>query len=97
MPRPPKLSPADIAEALLTIPAWKQKNSHIERTIVASSFSQALAFMVQIGVSAEVMDHHPDMLLHGWNKITITLSTHDQGGLTELDFALAKRVDAIVF
>jgi 4a-hydroxytetrahydrobiopterin dehydratase len=50
-----------------------------------------------VGVLAETADHHPDILIHGWNKVKITLSTHDQGGLTELDFALAAKIDALSF
>lgn len=96
MARPSLLTPDSLATALSSVPAWTQNGSTIERIITAQSFAHATALFVQIGFAAETLDHHPDMLLYGWNKLRITLSTHDQGGLTELDFTLAKRIDAIV-
>jgi 4a-hydroxytetrahydrobiopterin dehydratase len=50
-----------------------------------------------IALLAETMDHHPDLFVYGWNKLRITLSTHDQGGLTILDIQLAKKIDALQF
>ncbi len=96
MPRPSLLSSEALAAELINVPEWTHNSSSIERTIVAQSFAHATSLIVQIAFSAESLDHHPDIFLHGWNKLRITLSTHDQGGLTELDFALAKRIDAIV-
>jgi 4a-hydroxytetrahydrobiopterin dehydratase len=50
-----------------------------------------------IAVVAEAMDHHPDMLLYGWNKLRVMLSTHDRGGITALDIELAKRIEQLRF
>jgi 4a-hydroxytetrahydrobiopterin dehydratase len=100
MSRPTKLSDAAISEHLSTTPDWKRSAADIptiEREFTASNFAAALGFVNAVGVCAEVADHHPDILLHGWNKVRITLSTHDQGGLTELDFVLAKKIDELHF
>lgn len=97
MPHPQKLPETAITTHLASIPDWYRTGDMIHRTFKASNFAAALGFMSAVGICAEVADHHPDMLLHGWNNVTITLSTHDQGGLTELDFALAAKIDALHF
>jgi 4a-hydroxytetrahydrobiopterin dehydratase len=97
MSRPSKLSPEAIQEALLRLPTWSLSGNAIEREFKAANFASALGFMSAVGVLAETADHHPDILLHGWNKVKIMLSTHDQGGLTVLDFALAAKIDEIAF
>ena len=99
MPRPPKLNADAVRAALLERPDWTllTGGEAIQRAFVASNFAAALGFANAVGILAETADHHPDILLHGWNKITITLSTHDQGGLTELDFALAAKIDDVRF
>jgi 4a-hydroxytetrahydrobiopterin dehydratase len=103
MPRPTKLSESAIAEYLGSVPAWTlvppsaERPSAIHREFTAANFASAIGLLNAIGVCAEVADHHPDLLLHGWNKLRVTLSTHDQGGLTELDFTLAKTIDALKF
>jgi len=51
--------------------------------------------MLKCGIEAEKLDHHPDMLLFGWNKVRVTISTHSLGGLTEADFNLALQIDKI--
>jgi 4a-hydroxytetrahydrobiopterin dehydratase len=58
-------------------------------------FAAALAYVNRVGELAEEADHHPDILLHGWNKVRLTLSTHSEGGLTEADFELAKRLEGL--
>jgi len=97
MPRPKKLSSEAIAEYLAQHSAWIQNDNAIEREFKAANFASALGFVSAVGVLAETADHHPDILIYGWNKIKITLSTHDQGGLTELDFALAAKIDELSF
>ncbi len=59
-------------------------------------FAQALAFVNRVGEAAESTNHHPDILLHGWNKVRLELSTHSEGGLTEADFDMAARFDRLV-
>jgi 4a-hydroxytetrahydrobiopterin dehydratase len=67
----------------------------IVRVFEFPNFLSAVGFMNAVAVCAEVADHHPDMLIFSWNKVKISLATHDRGGLTELDFALAAKIDAI--
>lgn len=97
MPRPTKLSEEDINIYLKRLPKWQRKGGSIERELVASSFPAIVGVLNAIAVLAETMDHHPDLLIYGWNKLRVTLSTHDQGGLTELDFQLAEKIENLNF
>lgn len=97
MPRPTKLSEEDINIYLKRLPKWQRKGDSIERELVASSFPAIVGVLNAIAVLAETMDHHPDLLIYGWNKLRVTLSTHDQGGLTELDFQLAEKIENLNF
>ena len=60
-----------------------------------TNFAVAWGFATLVAEAAEQADHHPDILVHGWNKVRITLSTHSAGGITELDLGLAGEIDAI--
>jgi 4a-hydroxytetrahydrobiopterin dehydratase len=95
MARPSVLSSDSIELNIKNLPNWELLDHKIVREISASNFSAAVGFVNAVAIYAESMDHYPDMLIYGWNKIRITLSTNDQGGLTELDFALAKKIEAI--
>lgn len=97
MPRPPLLSEAELADALIDVPRWRRDGASIVREMPTSDFPAAVGLVNSIALLAEKADHHPDILLYGWNKVRITLSTHDQGGLTTLDFALARAIDALKF
>ena len=97
MARPTKLNEEDIEIYLHTIPLWTREGNTIVRELSASNFAAAVGLLNAIGVLAEAMDHHPDLLIYGWNKLRVTLSTHDQGGLTEFDFKLAKKIEEIDF
>ncbi len=97
MPRPPLLAEEDITRKLAELPGWERSGASIGRTLTASNFASAVGVLNAIAILAEKADHHPDMRLHGWNKLEITLSTHDQGGLTRLDFELAAEIDSIGF
>ena len=78
-------------------PAWQVKDAKaIERTFTFKDFLGAVAFINQVADIAEKEGHHPDMNLHGWNKVTLNLSTHAIGGLSENDFILASKVDELV-
>ena len=67
----------------------------IERDFRFADFAAAISFVDHVAERAEAANHHPDILVHGWNKVRLTLSTHSQGGLTEADFALAREIDAL--
>lgn len=71
------------------------EDTHIEKTLKFKDFKEALAFVNKIGVVAEDEGHHPDIKIHDWNKVTLTLSTHSIGGLSENDFILAAKIDEI--
>jgi 4a-hydroxytetrahydrobiopterin dehydratase len=58
-----------------------------------ADFVAAIELVDRVADEAEAANHHPDILVHGWNKVRLTLSTHSAGGLTEADFALAERID----
>ena len=58
-------------------------------------FELAIAFVNLVAATAERANHHPDILVHGWNKVRLTLATHSEGGLTEADFALAAQIDQL--
>ena len=66
----------------------------IEKEYKFKDFKEALAFVNRVGEIAEQENHHPDINLHGWNKVKLTLSTHVIGGLSENDFILASKIDA---
>ena len=95
MPRPPRLSPEDVTAALNDLPLWSGGTDGIERTIRLPSFRAAVEAIGTIADVAEEMDHHPDIDLR-WTKVRVAVVTHSAGGLTELDLALARRVDALL-
>jgi 4a-hydroxytetrahydrobiopterin dehydratase len=95
VPPPPRLSPEDVTAALNDLPLWSGGTDGIERTIRLPSFRAAVEAIGTIADVAEEMDHHPDIDLR-WTKIRVAVVTHSAGGLTELDLALARRVDALL-
>ena len=90
----PKLKSAQIKTALTTVPAWKKKDAVISRRYEFKDFPAAMKFVNAAARLAEKAQHHPDIDIR-WNKVTLALTTHDQGGLTEKDFAMAKKFDGI--
>lgn len=76
-------------------PEWTLNEESITRTFTFEDFSEALGFVTRVGVAAERAFHHPDIDIR-WNKVTLSLTTHDQGGLTEQDTDLAARIDSFV-
>ncbi|MEN3000779.1 MAG: 4a-hydroxytetrahydrobiopterin dehydratase, partial [Armatimonadota bacterium] len=77
------------------VPNWQRVGNEIERTLTFKNFREALAFVVHVGLLAERMDHHPDIEIR-YRQVTLRLSTHSAGGLTEKDFLLAQQIDALV-
>ena len=88
----PKLTSTQIKEGLAAVPEWKKRAATISRTYQFKDFVAALKFVNRIGTLAEKAWHHPDIDIR-WNKVTLALTTHDQGGLTEKDFQLARQFD----
>ncbi len=75
---------------------WEFKNNAIEKNFKFKNFSEALAFIVQVGLLAEKANHHPE-IFNVYNKVQIRLTTHDANGVTDKDFNLAKLVDSLSF
>ncbi len=75
---------------------WRRDSTALVRDMVFDDFAQALAFVTRVGAAAEHIDHHPDILLHGYREVRLTLTTHSEGGITEADLALASTVNALV-
>lgn len=74
---------------------WQQTDDALERDFEFKDFQAAMWFVNRVAEVAEERNHHPDILVHGWNRVRLTLSTHDAGGLTEADHALAEAIDAL--
>lgn len=86
--RVPKLSEEEITLHLAKLPGWTRKDDALSKTYKFKDFSHALGFVNQIAEAAEAADHHPDILIR-YNRVTLTLTTHDSGGLTLNDVSLA--------
>ena len=90
----PKLDEASVAQRLKTIPAWSIENGKLHREFKFVDFVSAFGFMTQVALVAESMNHHPEWS-NVWNRVVIDLTTHDSGGLTDLDFDLAARAETL--
>ena len=85
------LDEAAIAKELSATPGWHRRGDAIERTWKFPSFAAAMAFANDVAALAEEVNHHPDIAIH-YDTVTLSLWTHDAGGLTARDFALARRI-----
>jgi 4a-hydroxytetrahydrobiopterin dehydratase len=88
------MSHDDVRAALEQMPAWSLENGKLHRELRFGGFAEALAFLVRVGIEAEKRDHHPE-LTNVYNRVTIDLTTHDAGGITDKDVDLARAIDAI--
>jgi 4a-hydroxytetrahydrobiopterin dehydratase len=86
------LNSQDIKVWMKKLPEWELEKKHIERTFEFDDFTQAIDFVNAIAEIAEEEDHHPEMDIR-YNKVRVQLSTHAEGGLTELDFEVAEKVN----
>lgn len=89
------LSSNEIMNNIKELDNWNFENNEIQSDYQFSDFKEALNFVNKVADEAEKMNHHPDIFLHGWNKVKITLSTHSEGGVTKNDFKLAAVIDNI--
>ncbi|TMK42091.1 MAG: 4a-hydroxytetrahydrobiopterin dehydratase [Actinobacteria bacterium] len=89
-----RLSDPEIERHLSDSP-WRREGETIVRGFQFENFERAMVFVNLVAEEAEGANHHPDILVHGWNKVRLTLSTHSEGGLTDNDFALAARIDQL--
>ncbi|AXA35227.1 MAG: 4a-hydroxytetrahydrobiopterin dehydratase [Candidatus Hydrogenedentota bacterium] len=90
------LSEEVIQGALQKLPSWHREEGKIIRDYTFADFRRAIEFVNLVAELAEQADHHPDILIHGWNKVRITLTTHSAGGITQNDIELARKIEEIV-
>src|SRR5262245_20831515 len=88
------LSSDDVEKLMETLPEWAQAGDSLQRTFKFDDFIGSMAFVTKVAEMAEADQHHPDILIR-YNKVTLTLTTHDAGGLTRKDFDLAAKCDAL--
>jgi 4a-hydroxytetrahydrobiopterin dehydratase len=74
---------------------WRREGDAIVHDRRVADFRAAIAFVERVAEVAESANHHPDILVHGWNKVRLTLSTHSEGGITAADLALAEQLDGV--
>ena len=75
---------------------WRQEGESLVRDLEFDDFQAAMAFVNRVADAAEEANHHPDILVHGWNKVRLTLTTHSEGKLTDSDRAMAETIDGVV-
>jgi 4a-hydroxytetrahydrobiopterin dehydratase len=75
---------------------WRREGDEIVRNFKFDDFAAAIAFVNRVADAAEQANHHPDILVHGWNRVRLSVTNHSEGGLTDADFSLAKTIDALV-
>ena len=90
-----KLTAEQIKAALPSVKNWKKQRAEIQRMFQFDDFVAAMKFVNKVARAAEKSNHHPDIDIR-WNKVTLVLATHSEGGLTQKDFDLAKKIDALV-
>lgn len=89
-----KLSEPEIREAIHELPGWVDQDGKLTKTFTHSSFPEAIVFVNAVAHIAELANHHPDIDVR-YSNITLSLVTHDEGGITPRDVALARQVEAI--
>lgn len=92
MAHTPRLSEPEIAAAMQTVDGWSRSGGAIGRELTLSSFPAAIRFVGAVAEEAEKLNHHPDIDIR-YRRVSLRLSTHDAGGLSSLDFELARRID----
>ena len=89
-----RLNDEEIAAALVGSP-WERDGDAIVRDHEFADFAAAIAYVDRVAAAAEEANHHPDILVHGWNKVRLTLSTHSEGGITQADLDMARTLDGL--
>lgn len=87
------LTNQQILDHLKNLKNWIYVNNSISKEFHFKDFIEAMSFVNTLALEAEKMDHHPDILIYGWNKVKINISTHSAGGVTEKDFQLAQKIE----
>lgn len=89
------LTAAEVQALTQRLPQWSLRNGKLHRDLRFADFSEAFAFMTRVALAAEQLNHHPEWS-NVWNRVSIELTTHDTGGLSNLDLELAARIDALL-
>jgi 4a-hydroxytetrahydrobiopterin dehydratase len=87
----PRLEDTTIEEGLARLPGWERCGDQIVKTFVRADFAYAMVFVNEVAAAAEAAGHHPDIDIR-WNKVTLALSSHAEGGVTDRDLQLAARI-----
>ena len=90
-----RLTDTEIQEQLETLTGWTLEGNAIRKQYTLGTFPDAIAFAARLAFDAEAADHHPDILI-AYKRVTLTFSTHSEGGLTDKDFAGARKVDQLL-
>ena len=85
----------DEIESKLVGFSWQREGDEIVRDWKFENFAEAIAFVNRVAEAAEGANHHPDIFVHGWNKVRLSLTNHSAGGLTDPDFVMAKVFDGL--
>ena len=91
----PHLTTAELGQRLLALPGWTVRDGLLTKTFTVHSFAHGVLFVGAIGQFAEAASHHPDVDLHDYNQVTVSLVTHSEGGITDKDLALAAQIEAL--
>ena len=89
-----RLNQSQVSTQLTRLPSWNRRGKRISRTFVFDDFMQGIRFLNRVARLAEGMNHHPDIFIR-YNKVGLSLTTHDEGGLTIKDFKLAQKINRI--
>lgn len=92
----PRLTEQEVLELLAKVPGWRRDGDKLSRTVKVKDFRAALLLVNAVGELAEEQNHHPDLLIHRWNRVRIELYTHTANGLSLNDFILAAKFDRIL-
>ena len=95
MPRPARLPDLDIQRALGALPGWSRRGDTLTKTFAFERFADGIAFVGRVAAAADAADHHPDIDIR-YTKVTLALSTHSAGGITQLDVDLAQQAERAV-
>jgi 4a-hydroxytetrahydrobiopterin dehydratase len=90
-----RLNDEQINRQLAQVGNWHREGDEIIREFEFGDFKRALEFVNRVAEQAEALNHHPDIFLHDWNRVRLSITTHDAGGLTEKDFNLAEHINRL--
>lgn len=91
-----KLSQIEISQRLASFNKWTREGEILVKEYTFKDFNDAMNFVNKSATIAEALNHHPDILIHGWNKVKLMISTHSAGGITPLDFELIAKLEEIL-